>query len=179
MRAAEHRTHVDLHRAYRARRQGRPRTYRKWRTASPSERTVTDAYVTNAILGTVGTAEGLYGRRKMTVHLRNQCHEVGKHTVDRLLRDEGLSGVVRGRRHRTTIPGGRNADRAPDLLDRNFTAEAPNRKWVTDLLSNLDRVRLCGGRDRLLLAGDRRVARGDGQGHRNGHHRVENGTVAT
>ncbi|MCD2119598.1 MULTISPECIES: IS3 family transposase [Rhodococcus] len=50
------------------------------------------------MLGTVGAAEGLYGRRKMTVHLRNQGHEVGKHTVDRLMRDEGLSGVTRGRR---------------------------------------------------------------------------------
>ena len=46
--------------------------------------------------------------------------------------DEGLSGVVRGRRHRTTIPGGEDSRRAPDLLDRDFTAAAPNRKWVTD-----------------------------------------------
>ncbi|MGW5341349.1 IS3 family transposase [Rhodococcus sp. LW-XY12] len=84
------------------------------------------------MLGTVGAAEGLYGRRKMTVHLRNQGHEVGKHTVDRLMRDEGLSGVTRGRRDRTTIPGGRKADRAPDLVDRDFTAVVPNRKWVTD-----------------------------------------------
>ncbi len=48
------------------------------------------------------------------------------------MRDEGLSGVIRGRRHRTTIPGGKDARRAPDLLDRDFTAAAPNRKWVTD-----------------------------------------------
>jgi putative transposase len=40
-------------------------------------------------------------------------------------------GVVRGRRHRTTIPG-KVARRAPDLLGRDFTAAAPNRKWVTD-----------------------------------------------
>ncbi len=109
-----------------------PRTYRNWKTAPPSERTVTDAHVTDALLATVGTAEGLYGRRKMLVHLRNTGHVVGKHTVDRLMRDEGLHGAVRGRRHRTTIPGGRNVERAPDLLDRDFTAEAPNRKWVTD-----------------------------------------------
>lgn len=109
-----------------------PRTYRNWRTSPPSQRTVTDAHLTNALLASVGTAESLYGRRKMVAHLRNQGHEVGKHTVDRLMRDEGLSGVVRGRRHRTTIPAGRNAARAPDLLDRDFTAQAPNRKWVTD-----------------------------------------------
>lgn len=109
-----------------------PRTYRNWKTAPPSERVVADAYLTNALLGTVDTAEGLYGRRKMTAHLRRSGHQVASCTVDRLMGDEGLSGVVRGRRHRTTIPGGKNSRRAPDLLDRDFTAEAPNRKWVTD-----------------------------------------------
>lgn len=109
-----------------------PRTYRNWKTAPPSARVVTDAHLTNALLGTVDTAEGLYGRRKMTAHLRRSGHQVAACTVDRLMTDEGLSGIVRGRRHRTTIPGGKNSRRAPDLLDRDFTAEAPNRKWVTD-----------------------------------------------
>ncbi|SDE50234.1 Integrase core domain-containing protein [Rhodococcus tukisamuensis] len=108
------------------------RTYRTWKPAPPSERVVTDAYLTNALLGTIDTAEGLYGRRKMTAHLRRNGYQVAACTVDRLMSDEGLSSIVRGRRHRTTIPGGKNSRRAPDLLDRDFTAEAPNRKWVTD-----------------------------------------------
>jgi putative transposase len=74
----------------------------------------------------------MYGRRKMTAYLRRQGHRVAACTVDRLMGDEGLTGVVRGRRHRTTIAGGKGARRAPDLLDRDFTAAAPNRKWVTD-----------------------------------------------
>ena len=109
-----------------------PRTYRNWKTAAPSARTVTDARLTDALRATVGTPEGMYGRRNMTAYLRRQGHRVARCTVDRLMRDEGLSGVVRGRRHRTTIPGGKDARRAPDLLDRDFTAAAPNRKWVTD-----------------------------------------------
>jgi putative transposase len=108
-----------------------PRTYRNWKTAAPSARTVADARVTDALWATVGTPEGMYGRRKMTAYLRRRGHRVARCTVDRLMRDEGLSGVVRGRRHRTTIPG-KDARRAPDLLDRDFTAAAPNRKWVTD-----------------------------------------------
>jgi transposase InsO family protein len=71
----------------------------------------------------------MYGRRKMTAHLRRQDHQVAACTVNRLMGDEGLSGVVRGRKHRTTIPGGKDSRRAPDLLDRDFTATAPNRKW--------------------------------------------------
>jgi putative transposase len=108
-----------------------PRTYRNWKTAAPSARTVTDAALTDALRATVGTPEGMYGRRKMTAYLRRRGHRVARCTVDRLMRDEGLSGVVRGRRHRTTIPG-KDARRAPDPLDRDFTAAAPNRKWVTD-----------------------------------------------
>jgi putative transposase len=40
--------------------------------------------------------------------------------------------VIRGRKHRITIPGGKDSRRAPDLLDRDFTAVISNRKWVTD-----------------------------------------------
>ena len=107
-----------------------PRTYRNWKRAAPSARTLTDAHLTDALRATIGTPEGMYGRRKMTAHLRRQGHRAAGCTVHRLMRDEGLSGVVRGRRHRTTIPG-KDARRAPDL-DRDFTAAAPNRKWVTD-----------------------------------------------
>jgi len=109
-----------------------PRAYRNWKTAAPSARTVADAYLTDALRATVGTPEGMYGRRSMTAYLRRQGYRVAACTVDRLMRDEGLSGVVRGGRHRTTITGGEDARRAPDPLDRDFTAEAPNRKWVTD-----------------------------------------------
>ena len=67
----------------------------------------------------------------MTAHLRRSGLVVSKRQVDRLMRDLGLTSLVRGRRVRTTIPD-RHADRAPDLLDRDFTAEAPNRRWSTD-----------------------------------------------
>jgi putative transposase len=108
------------------------RTYRNWKKAAPSARTITDAGLTDALRATVGTPEGMYGRRKMTAYLRRQGHQVAACTVDRLMGDEGLSGVVRGRKHRTTVAGGKDSRRAPDLLDRDFTAVMPNRKWVTD-----------------------------------------------
>lgn len=52
-------------------------------------------------------------------------------SVDRGMRLLGLSGVVRGKPHRTTIAD-QAAGRAPDLLNRDFTAKAPDLKWVTD-----------------------------------------------
>ena len=108
-----------------------PRTYRAWKKALPSTRTIADAYVTHAIRATKDTPEGLYGRRKMTAHLRRKGLRVSIGTIDRLMRDEGLFGVLRGKDHRTTIPG-KDGKRAGDLLDRDFTAPCPNRVWVAD-----------------------------------------------
>jgi putative transposase len=81
-----------------------PRTYRNWKNARPSDRAVTDAYLTDALRATANTPEGMYGRRKMTAHLRRRGHRVAACTIDRLMRDEGLSGLVRGGNHRTTAP---------------------------------------------------------------------------
>ncbi len=53
-------------------------------------------------------------------------------TVERLMRLEGLVGVVRGETKRTTILD-ENAARPADLVDRDFEAEGPNRLWVADL----------------------------------------------
>ena len=65
---------------------------------------------------------------------RNGFPDIGKRTVDRLMRDEGMRGVIRGARTRTTIGAkpGTAILRAPDLLKRNFRTGAPNRAWVTD-----------------------------------------------
>lgn len=107
------------------------RTYRAWRTATASDRDLADAVVIDALLSTIGTVEGMYGRRKMVALFRRQGHDVSARRIDRLMHHLALNGRVRGQRVRTTIPD-RNAARAPDLLDRDFTAPAPNQRWVTD-----------------------------------------------
>jgi len=115
------------------------RTYRAWKTRPPALRAVEDAKVIDTLRSLkVLDAKGrpkpeiLYRRRKMTAWLRrNGFPAVSKHTVDRLMRDEGMNGMIRGRKTRTTIPG-KDGRRAGDLLNRDFTAEAPNRIWVTD-----------------------------------------------
>jgi transposase InsO family protein len=109
------------------------RTYRSWREPGrqPTDRVVSDAVVVDALLATRNTPEALYGRRKMTHHLRRHGLSVAVCTVDRLMRDLGMNGVRRGKRPRTTIPA-KDGHRAGDLLDRDFTATAPNRVWVAD-----------------------------------------------
>ena len=102
------------------------RTYRSWRTPDRqvAERTVTDAQGNP-------TPESLYGRRKMTALLRRKGITVAHCTVDRLMRQAGMNGVRRGRAPRTTIAA-KDGVRAGDLLNRDFSAPAPNRVWVTD-----------------------------------------------
>ena len=120
------------------------RTYRavKAGTRGRSARSVSDATVEDLIRQVAYTAdtttglrrrtpEGLYGRRKMTAYLRRQCHQVSAGAVDRGMRTLGLQGVRRGSRVFTTVSD-KTASRAPDLVERNFTAAAPNELWVTD-----------------------------------------------
>ncbi|WJZ65502.1 IS3 family transposase [Kocuria rosea] len=118
------------------RQQGVPvaaRTYRSWKQPGrqPAARTVSDAIVMDALLAAAGTPEGLYGRRKMTAYLRRSGLAVAHCTVDRLMRDLWLAGVVRGRRVRTTVPA-KDGIRAGDQLNRDFTTDAPNTVWVAD-----------------------------------------------
>ena len=77
------------------------------------------------------TPEGLYGRRKMTALVRRSLPDASPGSVDRAMRFLGLQGIRRGKAARTTIPG-KGGHRAGDLLDRDFTADAPNRTWVMD-----------------------------------------------
>jgi putative transposase len=73
----------------------------------------------------------VYGARKLWRQLRREGHTVARCTVERLMREMGLQGVIRGRTRRTTIP----ADKDPrplDLVQRRFRADRPNQLWVAD-----------------------------------------------
>ncbi|WPW26452.1 IS3 family transposase [Streptomyces atratus] len=110
-----------------------PSTYYayKKRLASPSTRSVRDA-VLKELISQVHTANyRVYGARKIWRELNRQGHTVARCTVERLMRELRIQGAVRGKRVITTLPGGQ-VDRAPDRLDRDFVAQAPNRCWVAD-----------------------------------------------
>jgi putative transposase len=77
------------------------------------------------------TPEGLYGRRKMTAAVRRSLPDASPGSVDRAMRSVGLQGIRRSKGIRTTIPA-KDGKRAGDLLNRDFTAPAPNRTWVMD-----------------------------------------------
>ena len=76
---------------------------------------------------------GVYGARKVWLQLRREGTEVARCTVERLMRELGIAGVSAQRKKpRTTVPAGADG-RPADLLERDFTAPAPNRRWVADI----------------------------------------------
>ena len=75
----------------------------------------------------------LYGARKVWRQLRREGMEVARCTVERLMGELGIAGVsARRKKPRTTVPGA-GPGRPADLLERDFTAPAPNRRWVADI----------------------------------------------
>ena len=74
----------------------------------------------------------VYGARKVWRQLNREGIAVARCTVERLMRDMGLQGVVRGRRCRTTT-GADTTDRPLDRVNRQFTASRPNQLWVADI----------------------------------------------
>jgi len=76
---------------------------------------------------------GVYGARKVWLQLNREGIQVARCTVERLMRRDRLVGAVRGRIRRTTIPDPA-AERARDLVRRDFAPLAPDRLWVADLI---------------------------------------------
>jgi transposase InsO family protein len=103
------------------------------RSRKPSARALADAKLLLEIEVARSGYRRAYGARKTWKELRRRDVDVGRDRVVRLMRQEGLVGYRRGRKHRTTIPNEAAVDRARDLLQRDFTATRPNEKWVADL----------------------------------------------
>jgi putative transposase len=109
-----------------------PSTYYEARNRRPSRRSVRDGELLDLIAAArANRFTARFGARKMWLHLRRQGHDVARCTVERLMTQHGWVGATRGKRVRTTIPD-LQASRAPDLVERDFTALAPNRLWVAD-----------------------------------------------
>jgi putative transposase len=75
---------------------------------------------------------GSYGRPRMTEEPKGIGLDVGHRRVGRLMRQNGIS-VARTRKHQVTTDSDHKFNIAPNLLDRNFTADQPNQKWAGDI----------------------------------------------
>jgi transposase InsO family protein len=106
--------------------------YYAWRKREPRPRQVENGRLTEQIAQAFQRGRGVYGSPRVHAELRAQGINSGTQRVARLMRQAGLRAVQKQRRVRTTES--RHSDPvAPNLLQRDFTAPAPNRKWLTDI----------------------------------------------
>lgn len=107
---------------------------RKRKEADPEERSPrlkTDESLRAAIRRVWEDNFQAYGVRKVWRQLRREGIDAARCTIERLMREMGLRGVVRGRSTRTTIPADKEL-RPLDLVQRRFVADRPNQLWVAD-----------------------------------------------
>ena len=109
-----------------------PSSYYAARSRPPSARALADAELKLDIARVHRDQFGVYGARKLWRALRREGREVGRDRVVRLMGALGLVGATRTRRTRTTVPAP-VAQRPADLVERVFSAPAPNVLWVADL----------------------------------------------
>jgi len=112
-----------------------PSTYyaAKRRETNPSARAVRDAAMMQVLMALWLANRRVYGAHKLWKAAQRAGHDIGRDATARLMRLMAIEGVSRRRRKVFTTRPDPGALRAPDLVNRNFTATEPNQLWVTDL----------------------------------------------
>ena len=107
--------------------------YYAWSSGPPSERTLVDAYLGEQIRQIHARSRATYGAPRVQAELRLGLDiHVSRKRVARLMREHGLQGVHRRRRHGSTRRDP-TATPAPDLVERHFQPPSPNQLWVADI----------------------------------------------
>lgn len=110
-----------------------PSGYYDWRDRAPSARSISDAVLTEQIRCVHQASDGTYGMPRVRAQLRHDGQCVSRKRVARLMRAEHIRGVSRRRGFTVTTERDQRARPAPDLVNREFRADAPNQLWVADM----------------------------------------------
>ena len=109
-----------------------PSGYYAWRQRPASARAQADAELAARVRAIHAGSRGTYGAPRIHAELAEAGVAVSRKRVARLMRAAGVAGVSRRRAPRTTRRDAQ-AQPAPDLVERHFEADAPNRLWVADI----------------------------------------------
>jgi putative transposase len=108
-----------------------PSGFYAWCERAPSQRAKADGELTCKICAIHEASRATYGAPRVHAVLAAEGIHVGRKRVARLMKLAGLEGVCRRKKYRSTRD--KEARPAPDLVDRNFIATAPNQLWVADI----------------------------------------------
>ena len=107
-------------------------SYYAWERRPNAERERSEDELVVHIRDVFRRSRGTYGSPRVHAELNETGVEVGRHRVARLMREHGLQ-ARRPKRYRNTTDSEHSLPVAPNLLERRFDAEAPNRVWVADI----------------------------------------------
>ena len=110
-----------------------PSGYYDWLTRPPSDRARRDIELQGKILLSWGGSGETYGCPRIQAELQAAGERVSRKRVARLMRDLGIQGVTRRRFKTATTRKDAKARPAPDLVNRNFSADGPDQLWVADI----------------------------------------------
>jgi putative transposase len=110
-------------------------TFYGWvaRRRRPSPREVEEVWLGEQIQRIHQDSDGTYGSPKVHAQLRREGIRTSRKRVERLMREAGLQGAFMRKHRRSSTRRDPAATPAPDLVNRQFTAPAPNRLWVADI----------------------------------------------
>jgi len=106
--------------------------YYAWKSRMPSKRLMDDGVLQAEIEAIHRRSRSTYGVPRVHAELRAEGTRVGRKRVARLMRRAGLEGASRRKRAWTTKRD-RDARPAPDLVERDFSSDGPDRLWVADI----------------------------------------------
>lgn len=106
--------------------------YYEWRSRPPSDRTQANTALTEHVRRVYAEHKGRAGAPRIPKQLRQEGQPVGKNRVARLMRTEQLRAKA-ARKYKATTTSNHSLPVAPDLLEQDFSADASNRKWVSDI----------------------------------------------
>ena len=106
--------------------------YYAWRSRPESERAQIDRKLTDVIRWIHNRSKGVYGAPRICEELKAEGFHHGRHKIARLMRQAGLKGCPH-RRFKVTTQSDPSHPVAKNLLQQDFTAEAPNRRWASDI----------------------------------------------
>jgi putative transposase len=106
--------------------------YYAWLLRTPSLRRQRDVALSDRIEAIHRRSRNTYGRPRIKAELKDDGISISNDRLARLMRERLLQGASRRKGIRTTVRD-RDARPAPDLVDRKFVADAPNKLWVADI----------------------------------------------
>jgi len=109
-----------------------PRGYYNWQRREQSSRRCEDRVLTGEIRASYHRSQHTYGSPRITKDLRELGYLISEKRVARLMRENGLQAVQR-RRFRVTTQSRHSFPVTPNVLDRQFEVNSPNRAWVADI----------------------------------------------